>query len=92
MKANKMIQKVGEKQDPYEWLRQSEDRLMAMENLASTHIQWYTHKNPYGCWICDLIQLNYATLSSFADFLGPDGGTQDTTIAKSSSENMESLK
>ena len=19
------------------------------------HRMWYTHKNPYGCWICDLI-------------------------------------
>jgi len=19
------------------------------------HRMWYTHKNPYGCWICDII-------------------------------------
>ncbi len=25
-----------------------------LETLSSTHIRWYTHKNPYGCWICDL--------------------------------------
>jgi hypothetical protein len=21
------------------------------------HRQWYTHKNPYGCWICELLQI-----------------------------------
>ncbi len=21
------------------------------------HRQWYTHKNPYGCWICELLQV-----------------------------------
>jgi len=20
------------------------------------HIRWYTHKNPYGCWICEALQ------------------------------------
>ncbi len=24
-----------------------------LETLSSGHIRWYTHKNPYGCWICD---------------------------------------
>ncbi len=22
------------------------------------HRQWYTHKNPYGCWICELLQVS----------------------------------
>lgn len=21
------------------------------------HRLWYTHKNPYGCWICELLQI-----------------------------------
>lgn len=21
------------------------------------HRQWYTHKNPYGCWICEILQI-----------------------------------
>jgi len=21
------------------------------------HRMWYTHKNPYGCWICELLQI-----------------------------------
>ncbi len=30
---------------------------LELETLSSTHIRWYTHKNPYGCWICDLFLL-----------------------------------
>ncbi len=28
-----------------------------LESLSQGHIRWYTHKNPYGCWICDLTLL-----------------------------------
>lgn len=31
--------------------------LRNIEVLAQTHIRWYTHKNPFGCWICDLLHL-----------------------------------
>lgn len=24
---------------------------------SMSHIGWYTHKNPYGCWICDAVLL-----------------------------------
>ncbi len=27
-----------------------------LEVLSQTHIKWYTHKNPYGCWICDVFK------------------------------------
>ncbi len=27
------------------------------EVLSDTHRKWYTHKNPYGCWICDILKL-----------------------------------
>lgn len=23
------------------------------ETLSEGHIRWFTHKNPYGCWICE---------------------------------------
>lgn len=25
--------------------------------VADTHRKWFTHKNPYGCWICDLFEI-----------------------------------
>lgn len=84
IKSNKMIRKIGEKEDPQEYLKQCTERLITMEQLASTHIAWYTHKNPYGCWICDLIQLTYGILETFGEFLGPDSETQDTETTKSS--------
>lgn len=37
-------------------IEQRSVRLKLIANHMSTpHIAWYTHKNPYGCWICDLI-------------------------------------
>ena len=30
---------------------------LELESLSQGHIRWYTHKNPYGCWICDLNML-----------------------------------
>ena len=27
------------------------------EQLSEGHIRWFTHKNPYGCWICDVFSL-----------------------------------
>lgn len=28
-----------------------------LEITSQVHIGWYTHKNPYGCWICDMVLL-----------------------------------
>ncbi len=27
------------------------------EQLSEGHVRWFTHKNPYGCWICDVFSL-----------------------------------
>lgn len=70
-KGNKMIRKIGQKEDPTEYLSMCMARLRSMETLSSTHITWYTHKNPYGCWICDLFVLTQALGDSFEEFLGP---------------------
>lgn len=36
---------------------QLSDRITILEQLAGPHIAWYTHKNPFSCWICDLLVL-----------------------------------
>ncbi len=36
-----------------EYLTRMSDSVTAIENLSETHKIWFTHKNPYGCWICD---------------------------------------
>ena len=28
-----------------------------IEWQSEGHRMWYTHKNPYGCWICELLQV-----------------------------------
>ena len=78
-----MIRSIQEKQDPHEYMKMSEARLRGMEELAATHITWFTHKNPYGCWICDLFVLTQAMLNSFGEFLGPEEEEQDTEPQKS---------
>ncbi len=32
-------------------------RRQELESHSDTHRKWYTHKNPYGCWICDSFSL-----------------------------------
>jgi len=76
-----MIRKAMEREDPFEYIQQALERLRGMESLASTHITWYTHKNPYGCWICDMFLLTQRLIDTFEEFLGPQDAAapQDTT-------------
>lgn len=76
-KGNKMIRKIGARECPHDYLDISNARLTGMEQLASTHITWYTHKNPYGCWICDMFLLSRNVMDSFEEFLGPRGDEVD---------------
>lgn len=39
--------------------------LRNIEVLAQAHIRWYTHKNPFGCWICDLLHLCNKTIDLY---------------------------
>lgn len=56
MKRNREFNRI-ESEGLDEYLTRMVDQLTGLENLSSTHTVWFTHKNPYGCWICDLIQL-----------------------------------
>ncbi len=31
--------------------------LSKLEWQSEGHRMWYTHKNPYSCWICELLQV-----------------------------------
>lgn len=66
-----MIREIGKQEDPVEYLKLVQERILMNENLASTHIGWFTHKNPYACWICDMFVLAQTLHNSFIDFLGP---------------------
>ncbi len=46
-----------ESEDLSEYLVRMSDSITALENLSEGHKIWFTHKNPYGCWICDSLLL-----------------------------------
>lgn len=39
--------------------------LSRVEWQSEGHRQWYTHKNPYGCWICELLQIARRSIDEF---------------------------
>ncbi len=34
-----------------------DEYISKLEWQSDGHRMWYTHKNPYGCWICELLQV-----------------------------------
>ena len=46
---------LGEELDAY--VGRLEETLSRLEWQSDGHRQWYTHKNKYGCWICDSLFL-----------------------------------
>jgi len=82
-----MIRKALESEDPTEYIKQATERLRGMESLAATHITWYTHKNPYGCWICDMFLLSQRLIDTFEDFLGPTAAAAENQSIPSSEDS-----
>ncbi len=44
----------GETLGPY--LERLGEHISKLEWQSDGHRMWYTHKNPYSCWICELLQ------------------------------------
>ncbi len=59
-----------------------------LETLSSGHIRWYTHKNPYGCWICDLALL----LRRWEDLYYPKSPKIDMNKVLVDEENEDAIK
>ena len=45
----------GENLDSY--MRRLDEYIQRLDWQSEGHRQWYTHKNPYGCWICETLQV-----------------------------------
>ena len=43
---------IGEEFNSY--LRRLDEYIQRLEWNSEGHRSWYTHKNPSGCWICDI--------------------------------------
>ncbi len=39
------------------YLTRIHEHVQKLRWQSEGHRQWYTHKNPYGCWICELLQV-----------------------------------
>ena len=39
------------------YLERLHEYISKLEWQSDGHIRWYTHKNPYGCWICETLQI-----------------------------------
>ncbi len=39
------------------YLERLHEHVQKLRWQSEGHRQWYTHKNPYGCWICELLQV-----------------------------------
>ncbi len=39
------------------YLERISEHVQKLRWQSEGHRQWYTHKNPYGCWICELLQV-----------------------------------
>ncbi len=48
---------VGDFKNLEDWTNYLVKLNQEFQTLSAGHIRWYTHKNPYGCWICDVFKL-----------------------------------
>ncbi len=44
-------------EDLKQYLERMHEHVQKLRWQSEGHRQWYTHKNPYGCWICELLQV-----------------------------------
>ncbi len=44
-------------EDIERYLERLAEHVKKLRWQSEGHRQWYTHKNPYGCWICELLQV-----------------------------------
>ncbi len=75
----------GETLDGY--LSRISEHISKLEWQSEGHRMWYTHKNPYSCWICELLQVGRALEAeclAFGQRKHKSSGTRrKTDIAKS---------
>ncbi len=56
MNENINLERIdGENLEGY--LERMDEHVQKLRWQSEGHRQWYTHKNPYGCWICELLQV-----------------------------------
>ncbi len=71
-KRNSSINR-GDGETLISYIGRLDEYISKLEWQSDGHRMWYTHKNPYGCWICELLQVcrglreNYPLVSDTGD-------------------------
>ncbi len=66
----------GEAIGPY--LARIHEHVQKLRWQSEGHRQWYTHKNPYGCWICELLQVCELIRDNCLDEINHSGQSKDS--------------
>ncbi len=67
-----IIRGDGEGLRPY--INRLTEHISKLEWQSEGHRLWYTHKNPYGCWICEILQVARCLESELLDIPDDDDG------------------
>ncbi len=65
----------GDGETSKSYLERLGEHISKLRWQSEGHRQWYTHKNPYGCWICELLQV----ADNLRDFYLVEGETPGKT-------------
>ncbi len=60
------------------YLERMHEHVQKLRWQSEGHRQWYTHKNPYGCWICELLQVTELIRDNCLDEINNSGQHTDT--------------
>ncbi len=60
-----------------DYLGRMHEHVQKLRWQSEGHRQWYTHKNPYGCWICELLQVTELIRDNCMDEISNPGQSTD---------------
>jgi len=60
------------------YLERMGEHVQKLRWQSEGHRQWYTHKNPYGCWICELLQVTELLRDNCLDEIKHPGELEGT--------------
>ncbi len=69
------------------YLSRIHEHVQKLRWQSEGHRQWYTHKNPYGCWICELLQVCELIRDNCMDEIKHPGQSADKTRAPAGLNN-----
>jgi len=69
------------------YLTRMHEHVQKLRWQSEGHRQWYTHKNPYGCWICELLQVTELIRDNCLDEIRDSNESTDKTRAPARPNN-----